>query len=219
MGSYCSIHNDTRDETVLVYVGANPAVIKPILWTLSGFATMLSGAAAWGIISATVVELSLASYSVVITASTIASATGSFVSATNWALESLQNKFVVDFTKAGYTKLLPGQTYTTRRKPVGFNMRAWVIRIHRRDNCVVIQKANGSVFSSRRPGKISMYRITGREFRNWRDEVIPIEMRSSNDSTRSDHEDEGFQFIRSDQDIRFREAIGEDDWIEVEKAV
>lgn len=94
MGSYCSVHNDTRDETVLVYVGANPHVIKPILWTLSGFATMLSGAAAWGIISATVVELSLASYSVVITASTIASATGSFVSATNWALESLQNKFV-----------------------------------------------------------------------------------------------------------------------------
>ena len=47
MGSYCSIHNDTRDETVLVYVGANPHVIKPILWTLSGFATMLSGAAAW----------------------------------------------------------------------------------------------------------------------------------------------------------------------------
>ena len=119
MGSYCSIHNDTRDETVLVYVGANPQVIKPVLWTLSGFATMLSGAAAWGIISATVVELSLASYSVAITASTIASATGTFVSATNWALESLQNKFVVDFTKAGYSKLLPGQTYTTRRKPLG----------------------------------------------------------------------------------------------------
>ena len=221
MGSYCSIHNDTRDETVLVYVGANPHVIKPILWTLSGFATMLSGAAAWGIISATVVELSLASYSVVITASTIASATGSFVSATNWALESLQNKFVVDFTKAGYTKLLPGQTYTTRRKPVGLNMRAWVIRIQRRDNCVVIQKANGSVFSSRRPGKISTYRITDwRVFRNWRDEVIPIEFHrghSSNDSTRSDDEDEGFQFIRSDQDIRFREIIGEDDWIEVER--
>ena len=227
MGSYCSIHNDTRDETVLVYVGANPHVIKPILWTLSGFATMLSGAAAWGIISATVVELSLASYSVVITASTIASATGSFVSATNWALESLQNKFVVDFTKAGYTKLLPGQTYTTRRKPAGLNMRAWVIRIQRRDNCIVIQKANGSVFSSRRPGKISTCRITDRRvFRNWRDEVIPIEFhrsgeegRSSNDSTRSDDEDEGFQFIRSDQDIniRFREAIGEDDWIEVEK--
>jgi len=133
---------------------------------------MLSGAAAWGIISATVVELSLASYSVVITASTIASATGSFVSATNWALESLQNKFVVDFTKAGYTKLLPGQTYTTR-KPIGLNMRAWVIRIQRRDNCVVIQKANGSVFSSRRPGKISTYRITDRRgFRNWRDENL-----------------------------------------------
>ena len=65
-----------------------------------------------------------------------------------------------------------------------------------------------------------MYRITQHNvFRNWRDEVIPIELvgRSSNDSTRSDDEDEGFQFIRSDQDIRFREAIGEDDWIEVEK--
>jgi hypothetical protein len=228
MGSYCSIHNDTRDETVLVYVGANPQVIKPVLWTLSGFATMLSGAAAWGIISATVVELSLASYSVAITASTIASATGTFVSATNWALESLQNKFVVDFTKAGYSKLLPGQTYTTRRKPLGLNMRAWVIRIQKRDNCIVIQKANASVFSSRRPGKISTYRVTDRRvFRNWRDEVIPIEFsvsdgeegRSSNGGTRrGDDEDEGFQFIRSDQDICFRDAIGEDDWVEVDKA-
>jgi len=228
MGSYCSIHNDTRDETVLVYVGANPQVIKPVLWTLSGFATMLSGAAAWGIISATVVELSLASYSVAITASTIASATGTFVSATNWALESLQNKFVVDFTKAGYSKLLPGQTYTTRRKPLGLNMRAWVIRIQKRDNCIVIQKANASVFSSRRQGKISTYRVTDRRvFRNWRDEVIPIEFsvsdgeegRSSNGGTRrGDDEDEGFQFIRSDQDICFRDAIGEDDWVEVDKA-
>jgi len=228
MGSYCSIHNDTRDETVLVYVGANPQVIKPVLWTLSGFATMLSGAAAWGIISATVVELSLASYSVAITASTIASATGTFVSATNWALESLQNKFVVDFTKAGYSKLLPGQTYTTRRKPLGLNMRAWVIRIQKRDNCIVIQKANASVFSSRRPGKISTYRVTDRRvFRNWRDEVIPIEFsvsdgeegRSSNGGTRrGDDEDEGFQFIRSDQDICFRDAMGEDDWVEVDKA-
>mmetsp|Transcript_23611 Transcript_23611/g.67977 ORF Transcript_23611/g.67977 Transcript_23611/m.67977 type:complete len:233 (+) Transcript_23611:92-790(+) len=231
MGSYCSIHNDTRDETVLVYVGANPHVIKPILWTLSGFATMLSGAAAWGIISATVVELSLASYSVVITASTIASATGSFVSATNWAMESLQNKFVVDLTKAGYTKLLPGQTYTTQRKPLGLNMRAWVIRIQRRDNCVVIQKSNASVFSSRRPGKISTYRVTDRRvFSNWRDEVIPIEFHTGNgegggegrspndDNSRSDDEEGGFYLIRSDQDIHFREAIGEDDWIEVEKA-
>lgn len=92
-----------------------------------------------------------------------------------------------------------------------------MIRIQRRDNCVVIQKANGSVFSSRRPGKISTYRITDwRVFRNWRDEVIPIEFHR-NDSTRSDDEDEGFQFIRSDQDIRLREAIGEEDWIEVEK--
>lgn len=233
MGSYCSIHNDTRDETVLVYVGANPQVIKPILFTLSGFATMLSGAAAWGIISATVVELSLASYSVVITASTIASATGSFVSATNWALESLQNKFVVDFTKAGYSKLLPGQTYTTRRKPLGLNMRAWVIRIQKRDNCVVIQKANASVFSSRRPGNISTYRVTDRKvFRHWRDELIPIEFsaatsssnggegRPSNDDYDTNNDDdEGYQFIRSDQDIRFIDVIGEEDWIEVEKAM
>ena len=231
MGSYCSIHNDTRDETVLVYVGVNPQVIKPILYTLSGFATIISGAAAYGITSATVVELSLASYSVVITASTIASATGSLVSATNWALESLQNKFVVDFTKAGYSKLLPGQTYTTRRKPLGLNMRAWVIRIQKRDNCIAIQKANGSVFSSRRPGKISTYRVTDRKvFRQWRDELIPIEFttdtgggegRSSNDNygTNDDDDEEGFQFIRSEQDIRFTDVIGEQDWVEVEKGM
>ena len=234
MGSYCSIHNDTRDETVLVYVGVNPQVIKPLLYTLSGFATIISGAAAYGIISATVVELSLASYSVVITASTIASATGSFVSATNWALESLQNKFVVDFTKAGYSKLLPGQTYTTRRKPLGLNMRAWVIRIQKRDNCIVIQKSNASVFSSRRPGKISTYRITDRKvFRQWRDELIPIEFSAAtnggegrpsndNDDTNNDDDDDdegGFQFIRSDQDIRFIDVIGEEDWVQVEKAV
>ena len=230
MGSYCSIHNDTRDETVLVYIGVNPQVIKPILYTLSGFATIISGAAAYGIISATVVELSLASYSVVITASTIASATGSLVSATNWALESLQNKFVVDFTKAGYSKLLPGQTYTTQRKPLGLNMRAWVIRIQKRDNCIAIQKANGSVFSGRRPGKISTYRVTDRKiFRQWRDELIPIEFsaagggegRSSkdNDGTYSDDDEEGFQFIRSEQDIRFTDVIGEEDWVEVEKGM
>lgn len=232
MGSYCSIHNDTRDETVLVYVGANPQVIKPILYTLSAFATLISGAAAYGIISATVVELSLASYSVVITASTIASATGSFVSATNWALESLQNKFVVDFTKAGYSKLLPGQTYTTRRKPLGLNMRAWVIRIQKRDNCIAIQKANASVFSSHRPGKISTYRVTDRKvFRQWRDELIPIEFSTAstgggegrspneNDDINNDGDEEGFQFIRSEQDVRFIDVIGEEDWIRVEKGM
>mmetsp|Transcript_12047 Transcript_12047/g.16084 ORF Transcript_12047/g.16084 Transcript_12047/m.16084 type:complete len:100 (-) Transcript_12047:427-726(-) len=50
MGSYCSIHNDTRDETVMVYLGANTELIKPILIAISGLATAASSGAAWGVI-------------------------------------------------------------------------------------------------------------------------------------------------------------------------
>jgi len=50
MGSYCSIHNDTRDETVMVYLGANTELIKPLLIAISGLATAASSGAAWGVI-------------------------------------------------------------------------------------------------------------------------------------------------------------------------
>lgn len=221
MGSYCSIHNDTEDETVMVYVGANPKVIKPILYTLSGFATMLSGAAAWGIINAKIVEMAVAEYTLVITASAVASATGGFVSSINWALESLQNKLVTDLSRGGYSKLLPGQTYTTGRKPIALNMRAWVIRIRRLENAIVIQRANSSVWTSRRPGGITTYSITDREvFSKWRTESIPIEINVScdDDGDGGDEQpsNEGFTVVRSGQDFRFVEDT-EESWIQVDE--
>mmetsp|Transcript_37642 Transcript_37642/g.82448 ORF Transcript_37642/g.82448 Transcript_37642/m.82448 type:complete len:224 (-) Transcript_37642:317-988(-) len=220
MGSYCSIHNDTPDETVMVYVGANPQVIKPVLWTLSGFATMLSGAAAWGIINATIVEMAVAQYTVVVTASAIASATGGLVSATNWALESLQNKLVADLSRGGYSKLLPGQLYTTGRKPVAFNMRCWIIRIRREENAIVIQRSNASVWTSRRPGGIATHNVTDRTlFSKCRMERIPVEINVScdddDDGGQLDNNKEGFSIVRSGQEICFDEDT-EESWVQVD---
>eukprot|EP00957_Ditylum_brightwellii_P021301 1606710-Ditylum_brightwellii.AAC.1 len=50
MGSYCSIHNDTQDKTVMVYLGANTKSIKPLLIAISGLATAASSGAVWGVI-------------------------------------------------------------------------------------------------------------------------------------------------------------------------
>ena len=220
MGSYCSIHNDTHDETVMVYVGANPQVIKPILWTLSGFATVLSGAAAWGIVNATIVEMAVARYTVVVTASALASATGGLVSATNFALESLQSRLVADLSRGGYTKLLPGQSYTTGRKPVALNMRCWIMRIKREENAIVMERSNASVWTSRRPGGIATHNVTDRKlFRKCRIETIPVEITVScdddNDDEQSDNENEGFSLVRTREEFCFVEDT-EESWVQVD---
>jgi hypothetical protein len=125
MGSYCSIHNDTKDETVMVYVGANPKVIKPILWSISGLAALLSGAASMG----------------------------------------------------GYQKLLPGQTFSTRQNMLGLNLRAWIIRIQKTDQAVVIRRANSSVWTGATIGSTNIYKVTNKKyFKNWRTETIPVEV-------------------------------------------
>jgi hypothetical protein len=179
MGSYCSIHNDTKDETILVYVGANPQVIKPILWSISGVAALFSGAASMGVIGVTVTKWAVAEQTLVVSVSAMASAAGALVSASNWVLDTVQNKFVADFSKGGYQKLLPGQTFTTSRKTpmVCFNLRAWVIRIQKTEKAIIIRRANSSVWTGATNGGTNTYHVTNQKyFTNWRMETIPVEV-------------------------------------------
>jgi hypothetical protein len=63
---------------------------------------------------------------------------------------TLQNNFVADFSKGGYHKLLPGQTFTTSQKTtLGLNLRVWVIRIQTTEQAIIIQRSKSS--SGREP--------------------------------------------------------------------
>ena len=53
MGAHCSIHNDTPNETVMVFVGVNTKVIQPLLLGITGAATIWSGGVALGTVPAT----------------------------------------------------------------------------------------------------------------------------------------------------------------------
>jgi hypothetical protein len=177
MGSYCSIHNDTKDETVMVYVGANPQVIKPILWSISGLAALFSGAASMGVIGVTAAQWAVAEQTLMISVSTMSSAAGALVSASNWVLDTVQNKFVADFSKGGYHKLLPGQTFTTRQTTLGLNLRAWIIRIQKTEQAIIIRRANSSVWTGATNGSTNTYNVTNKKyFKNWRTETIPVEV-------------------------------------------
>ena len=177
MGSYCSIHNDTKDETVMVYVGGNPKVIKPILWSISGVAALFSGAASMGVIGVTAAEWVVAEQTLMVSVSAMSSAAGALVSASNWVLDAVQNKFVADFSKGGYKKLLPGQTFTTSQKTLGLNLRAWIIRIQKTEQAIIIRRANSSVWTGATNGSTNTYNVTNNMyFKNWRTETIPVEV-------------------------------------------
>jgi hypothetical protein len=177
MGSHCSIHNDTKDETVMIYVGANPKVIKPILWSISGLAALLSGAASMGVIGVTAAEWVVAEQTLMVSVSAMSSAAGALVSASNWVLDTVQNKFVADFSNGGYHKLLPGQTFTTSQKTLGLNLRAWIIRIQKTEQAIIIRRANSSVWTGATNGSTNTYNVTNKKyFKNWRTETIPVEV-------------------------------------------
>jgi hypothetical protein len=186
MGSYCSIHNDTKDETVMVYVGANPQVLKPILWSISGFAALLSGAASMGMIGVTAAEWVVAEQTLMVSVSAMSSAAGALVSASNWVLDTVQNKFVADFSKGGYHKLLPGQTFTTSQKTLGLNLRAWIIRIQKTKQAIIIRRANSSVWTGATNRSTNIYNVTNQKyFKNWRTETIPVQVQHITSQTES----------------------------------
>mmetsp|Transcript_38932 Transcript_38932/g.71921 ORF Transcript_38932/g.71921 Transcript_38932/m.71921 type:complete len:223 (-) Transcript_38932:416-1084(-) len=171
MSSRCSIHNDTDGETVMVYLGANTKVVKAIFWTITSLATLASGAAAWGSVQLTskVAELTIAEYTIAISASTVATAAGSLVSAAKWVLEEVQNKMVADLTKGGYSKVLPGHAYTSGKLPPSLNMRVWVVRIQKTESSIIVQRANCSVWSGQ-----TLRVMDKGSFARWKVETIPV---------------------------------------------
>ena len=176
MGAYCSIHNDTQDETVMVYVGVNTKVLQPILWSITGAATLLSGGVAMGSVPGILSVTIAGEASVLISVSTLTAAAGGFVSATNFVLEQLQTQLVNDLAKGGYHKLLPGQTYTTQKLTPGLNLRAWIVRIQKTDHAIIIKRGDASVWSGPKPGSRAVYRVLDkRVFSQWTNhETIPI---------------------------------------------
>lgn len=148
--------------------------IVKILWTITGVATLASGAAALGKIGITVAELTVAECTLTITVSSISAVAGTIVSATNWALDVLQTKTVSDFAKGGYHKILPGQTYTSGKKSLALNMRVWLVRIRRTPTCIVIRRSDSSVWSGCKQERNNIYNVMdARYFSKWNAETIP----------------------------------------------
>mmetsp|Transcript_18219 Transcript_18219/g.21034 ORF Transcript_18219/g.21034 Transcript_18219/m.21034 type:complete len:259 (-) Transcript_18219:38-814(-) len=190
MGSFCSIHNDTKDETVMVYLGFNTKVIKPLLWTITAAATAISTGVASGmipgVVGITTTTTAAAAAEIVISVKILTAMAGGFVSTTNWYLDRVQNQIVADLSKGGYTKLLPGQTFTSQRyRAIGLNLRAWVIRIQKTEHSILLRRTSASVFTGTMPGSISVYPIIASAstsvrqsgnsvFKKWRTETIPI---------------------------------------------
>mmetsp|Transcript_25863 Transcript_25863/g.37917 ORF Transcript_25863/g.37917 Transcript_25863/m.37917 type:complete len:238 (-) Transcript_25863:219-932(-) len=192
MGSYCSIHNDTRDETVMVYLGANTKLIKPLLIAISGLATAASSGAAWGVIPRIVgtVTVGAADTTLVVSVGALAAAASGVVSATNWALDRTQNKIVADFSRGGYHKILPGQTYTSHKRALALNLRAWVVRIQQTPDAIIIRRSDASVWTGSVDGSNVNYNVMDRKhFSKWRTETIPIRIQVPSE-TPSDFDEE-----------------------------
>ena len=177
MGAYCSIHNDTSDETVMVYIGVNTKVLQPILWSITGLATVMSGGVALGSLPAMVSLTVAGEMTLVVSVSTLTAAAGGLVSASNFVLEQLQTRLVNDLTKGGYHKCLPGQTYTTAKVSPALNLRAWLVRIQRTPQAIIIKRCSASVWSGSKPGSQSVYRVLDKKtFPKWtKHETIPIQ--------------------------------------------
>lgn len=210
MGAHCSIHNDTQDETVMVYVGVNTKVLQPILWSITGAATLLSGGVALGsvpgILSVSVATGAEAAAVISISVSTLTAAAGGFVSATNFVLEQLQTQLVNDLAKGGYHKLLPGQTYTTQKLTAGLNLRAWVVRIQKTEQAIIMKRCDASVWSGAKPGSRTLYRVLDKSvFSHWTNhETIPIryehcpqEIGDSKGDSEADEEDGQYAVLDS----------------------
>jgi hypothetical protein len=112
--------------------------------------------------------------------STLTAAAGGLVSASNFILEHLQTKLVTDLTKGGYVKCLPGQTYTTGKVSPAMNLRAWLVRIQRTPQAIIIKRCSASVWSGSKPGSQTVYRVLDKKtFPKWtKHETIPIEYQS-----------------------------------------
>lgn len=182
MGAHCSIHNDTLDETVMVFVGVNTKVLQPLLYAITGAATLLSGGVAMGSVApiltlgggstATAATVAAAGEVALLTLSipvaTITAAAGGIVSASNYCLDKFQTQLVTDLTKGGYHTCLPGQTYTSSAVTPALNLRAWLVRIQRTPQAIIIKRCSGSVWSGRKPGQHSLYRVLDKSvFRQW----------------------------------------------------
>lgn len=188
-------------------------VLKPILWTITGMATFLSGGVAWGAVPG-VLSLSVAEYTLVVSVSTITAAAGGLVSATNWVLDSVQTKLVADLAKGGYHKLLPGQTYTSRKTSLSLNMRAWVVRIQRTPDAIIIRRCNTSVWSGPTYGSNNTYNVMDKKcFSNWRNETIPIRAEIPKETASTF--DEQYSVIDSGVDFHFTEEASSS-WIQVD---
>uniref|UniRef100_A0A7S4JN49 Uncharacterized protein n=1 Tax=Odontella aurita TaxID=265563 RepID=A0A7S4JN49_9STRA len=215
MWSRCSIHNDTDDETVMVFLGANTKVIKAVFWTITGLATLASGAASWGAVQLTskVAELTVAEYTIAISASTVATAAGGIVSAAKWVLEEVQNKMVVDLTKGGYSKLLPGQTYTSGKLPMSLNMRVWVVRIKQTESSIIVRRSNCSVWSGQ-----TIRVMDKQSFGKWRVEVIPVSMDTCLPKETTDA-DEQYAVIESQVPFSSEEDEVDSSWVSVDSTL
>ena len=172
MGANCSIHNDTSDETVMVFVGVNTKVVQPILWSVAALATAASGGVAMGSVPAMItLGTAAGELSVAVSVSTLTAAAGGFVSASNFVLDQLQTQLVHDLTKGGYHKCLPGQTYTTCKLSPALNLRAWVVRISRTDKAIIIQRCSASVWTGNTDNVLNKT-----TFPKWtKHETIPIQ--------------------------------------------
>jgi hypothetical protein len=159
-----------------------------------------------GVIGVTAAEWAGVSVSV----SAISSAAGALVSASNWVLDTLQNKFVADLSEGGYQKLLPGQTFTTSQKTIGLNLRTWVIRIQKTEKAILIRRANSSVWTGATNGNTNIYNVTDKKyFKNWRTETIPVEVHIE-----SQTESGGYTMVGSaEPECRLTESIT---WIHVD---
>jgi len=195
MGAHCSIHNDTPNETVMVFVGVNTKVIQPLLLGITGAATIWSGGVALGTVPATTTLLGGTATATVtgatavggeIAVATITAVAGGFVSASNYCLDRYCLKLVHDLTKGGYHTLLPGQSFTSKSVSPGLNLRAWLVRIHRTPHSIEIKRCSGSVWSALRPGENKVYRVLDKTvFRTWTKHYESIPMPTENLLTHS----------------------------------
>eukprot|EP00565_Helicotheca_tamesis_P004635 CAMPEP_0185731312 /NCGR_PEP_ID=MMETSP1171-20130828/12541_1 /TAXON_ID=374046 /ORGANISM="Helicotheca tamensis, Strain CCMP826" /LENGTH=229 /DNA_ID=CAMNT_0028400549 /DNA_START=172 /DNA_END=861 /DNA_ORIENTATION=+ len=165
----------------MVYIGYNSKVIKPVLLAISGLATAASSGAAYGIIPRIAGTITVggtaaaAETTLVVTVGALTAAASGVVSATNYALDKVQNRVVSDFSRGGYHKLLPGQTFTSAKYSPSFNLRAWVVRIQQTNDAIIIRRADASVWTGAANGSNVNYNVMDRTyFTKWRTETIPI---------------------------------------------
>jgi hypothetical protein len=200
MGAHCSIHNDTLDETVMVFIGVNTKVLQPLLWSITGMATVVSGGVAIGSLPAVVRVSMLGGQAMMLSVNAMTAAAGGMVSASNYVLDALQTRLVQDLTKGGYHKCLPGQTYTLSGVTPGLNLRAWLVRIQKTETSIFIQRCDASVWTG------NVYRVMDQvQFRHWKSqETIPLLRQpttNNNNSTEEDPcltEDGDFTLLESD---------------------